>query len=156
MRASYQIDYEDLLEAQKAGRRLFWLVIAPSMGAFFLLGSHFLMGQSWRSASISGVVFGLVSAVLMPPFMQKALRKQYETDPSFQERQELAWSDDGIKVSGPSSVRQLAWSEIRRWRETERLIIVMKLAQPGLIIPKRGFFSPDDLAELKRRLSDAA
>lgn len=162
-----QIDTEDRVAARRLHLRLspplrvaLWLA-ALSLGAFLVVT---LVAREPGSAThpllpaLVGLLIFLAAwyFILLPRQIRRAYRQPFDA-PAPTLSGEL--TDDGLTVTSDAVSGKLPWRDVLRWKHDDRLILLYSSTSDFIMIPLRGFDSPDTraaaLAFLQRHLGPA-
>ncbi len=115
---------------------------------------------TWDEPPPPGIAFvvnvGMFVAVTLPLFNiflfgPMAGRKIHRSGQLLNGPFRYAWSEDGLRVSGPRGQWQIAWQDYRACAEDDRLILLYQADNLFQIIPKHAL-SPAELARLRMYL----
>jgi len=167
LRYLVQIDAEDRVAARRLHLRLspplrvaLWLA-ALSLGAFLVVT---LVAGDTRAAphpllpALVALLLFLAAwyFILLPRQIRRAYHQPFDT-PAPTLAGEL--TDAGLSVTSEAVSGQLPWRDVVRWKHDDRLVLLYSSASDFVMIPLRGFDSPESrsaaLAFLQRHLGPA-
>jgi YcxB-like protein len=85
-------------------------------------------------------VFMLFWALLILSGPYLFARRQYKRQTYLREPMQYLFTNDQVRLKGPSFSCELSWSLVQRVRETQRMFLVYQSPQIAWLLPKR-FFS---------------
>jgi hypothetical protein len=144
----YTLDAEDIASA-----RLLALGIRPRVEfSLFALVVAGLLGWSvspWSFGSLP-LLIGLTASLGAFRLMQigklkEAALASFQRNPTLRRLTAAAWDEHGVTIQPANSLTErILWTELRRLRENERIVLLMQAGQLMHAIPKRAF--PDRAA----------
>jgi hypothetical protein len=144
----YTLDAEDIASA-----RLLALGIRPRVEfSLFALVVAGLLGWSvspWSFGSLP-LLIGLTASLGAFRLMQigklkEAALASFQRNPTLRRLTAAAWDEHGVTIQPANSLTErILWTELRRLRENERIVLLVQAGQLMHAIPKRAF--PDRAA----------
>lgn len=164
MQLVYRYTEQDVADAQETYARglptiqrvvysvLLWILRLGLLGQgiFFV---HF--GPDTRSLGIvmlvaSGILFAGRSARKLG--IKRSAAKLLRKNPILQKEFKMEVSEQGLQTSADGLHTQLAWSNVIRWQESERLFLLYNTTRVYSIVPKRAF-APDEADRFRELLT---
>ncbi len=99
-------------------------------------------------------VFVIISSVLHPVLIKRNLKKQFRTNKLLQQETEYTISENGIHRKSESFDSTYKWYDIYKIIEKENMFIIYESSNSVLILPKRFFYSDNELARLKELIKE--
>lgn len=139
--------------ASGKGRRRIMLVIclAGAGAVVYLLRSH-----SPLSMLLGALAFiPLLGLAVYGPEISRRLvaGRLYERNRARIEDLTVSWSEAGLTVAAPTGSTAYEWGRFLSWAENEKLLVLYLASSVSVILPKRAFTKPEDLADLRQHLS---
>jgi YcxB-like protein len=138
MRATFRVLEEDYVDAMDLFARLtprmviVYCTSVLALALVALLGSP-LLRASTIGALIGGASFTLLGRYLVAPMLA---RRYYSTYKAIQEEFSIELLDDGIQFTSANATGKTPWSQIHKWRENEKFVLVYLMPRLFQIVPK--------------------
>jgi hypothetical protein len=104
--------------------------------------------DSWINVVPYAIIFMAVWWYFLSRIRRLRTKQAIADDPALAQRR-VVISDDGVNVQLTSSSTQMAWTHFAHFAETTSLLVLMISRYEGLILPKRAFASPHEVAEFR-------
>ena len=154
MKANYRISENDYVQANKLYSKLSTklLITYLALGLVFLLVA--LFGPNTISAAATGGLIGAILAVILGRFIVSPIlaKTNYRKYKAIQEDFGVELFDDGVCFSSPQGEVKIIWSQIFKWRENDKFILIYPMPRIYHIIPKSVQSDGFDLSALKNFL----
>ncbi len=149
----YTLDPEDITSA-----RLLAMGIRPRLEfALFAVAVSGLLGWSvspWSFGSLP-LLIGLTASLgafrlIQIGKVKEAAVAAFRRNPTLRQPVSAAWDDRGVTIQPRgSTTERIAWTEVQRFRENERIILLQQAGGQIHAIPKRAFPDKGSLAALR-------
>ena len=122
-------------------------VILSALGTFMLLVGSQPYSHALGSALIGIVVGGVAGGAINRYFvLPRRLRSRLTERKAIHRRFTLAWSEEGLAVESENGHVRVPWGDFFRTKENENFILLYTSRTRYLILPKRCFTEPGQLA----------
>jgi hypothetical protein len=122
---------------------VYWLRLLPGIllafwsSVFVLVVTFWCLAEplhpAWRMVAITWLVF--VSLIAVRVFVTRRIRAARFARFNAKLSDQLALTDDGVKLSGPNDANGLlSWHTFKRWREGRRVVLLYLAPSNGFIV----------------------
>ncbi|WP_399696639.1 YcxB family protein [Xenophilus sp.] len=155
MSHSFLITEDDYLAAMQLHARprgWQWAFIAAL--ALLCVLALLFMRSPWREAGLGGLI-GLAAMMLLTRFVIGPLvwRRHYRRYPAIRQPMEIELLDTGLRLQSPSGESRLAWEQMVKWRENDRLVLVYVSPVLFHLLPRHALPAGFDVQALRDALA---
>jgi hypothetical protein len=132
-----------------AARAAYFVVACAALVSLLAI----VLARRTDTATVFGVVFGLLWFAYMllgPRFFS---RRQFQNNPTVQSPITLSASEQGLEFHSQHTDARIAWSAYVAWAEAKSVFIIMPQPRIYSTIPKRAF-GADQIGEFREMLRD--
>ena len=151
-----RLEAQDLVAAyqlhHRAKLRNWRTAVWGGLALLALVGLVIALGEGWPAVAavlVGGVVGGFsVPAMMLRWRVPAVARRVFRQQQQLNEKTDLAWNADGLRVRTPNLDGRTPWAHFRRWREDGRVVLLYHSDALFQFIPKR-VLNPEQLADLR-------
>jgi YcxB-like protein len=154
VKATFRISEEDYVDAMDlfAKLTLRMAVIFPISALGLVLVALF-GSPIFRSGAIGGLVGGLAVTLIARYIVSPRLaRRHYRNYKAIQEEFSLELLEDGIRYVSPNAEGKTIWSQVHKWRQNDKYVLIYLMPRLFQIVPKSIAAQGFDCQALTNRL----
>ena len=138
MNTKYRISEDDYVNAAKlfskltAQQIIIYFLVALLLLALAIFGPIII-----KAGAIGGLIGGLTVGLTIRYIVTPTLsRRHYRKYKAIHDEFEIELFEDGVHMASPSGSGKVIWSNIFKWRQNERYILIYPMPRLYYIVPK--------------------
>lgn len=160
MKQEFQISEDEYAAATRLASRSKWNVLVPLLAVIaFPVVVGLIEGgvdtELMQLTFVYGVLIGLYVALRYFVIRPRMRRRDYRQTKTASEPVSVELCDDGLAWSSGANSGKLTWSDILKWREDSKFVLLFLGPRLLHIVPKRISQSGFDFDQMRSKLTEA-